>query len=164
MVGGDEVIRVEALRLKLVTGRSASSSSLNSGDGGSSAMVEPSEMKDRCEGWLEGKRACLVCLIGDDSGRACVFFQLTWRAPFARVRLPVTAPDGAKACTSEGLALLFLKLPPERGRSSLNIGSVIGEEARPLLECSRLEVVEAVSEIVSLLLEAGLFLLSRSST
>lgn len=43
------------------------------------------------------------------------------------------------------------------------MGSVIGEEARPLLECSRLEVVEAVSEIVSLLLDAGLFLLSCSS-
>lgn len=50
VVGGDEVIRVEALMLKLATGMSASSSSLNSGDGGSSAIVEPSEMKDRCEG------------------------------------------------------------------------------------------------------------------
>ena len=38
----------------------------------------------------------------------------------------------------------------------------MGDEARPLLECSRLEVVEAVSEMVSLL-EAGLFLLIRSS-
>lgn len=40
----------------------------------------------------------------------------------------------------------------------------MGDEARPLLECSRLEVVEAVSEMVSLLLEAGLFLLRRSLT
>ena len=47
--GGDEVIRVEVLMLKLCTGRSVSSSSLNSGDGGSSAMVEPSEMNDSCE-------------------------------------------------------------------------------------------------------------------
>lgn len=43
------------------------------------------------------------------------------------------------------------------------MGSVMGEEARPLLECWRLEVVEAVSEMVSLL-EAGLFLRRRSWT
>ena len=47
--GGEEVMRVEVLTLKLVTGRSASSSSLNSGDGGSSAMVSASEMKESCE-------------------------------------------------------------------------------------------------------------------
>jgi hypothetical protein len=39
----------------------------------------------------------------------------------------------------------------------------MGEEASPLLECSRLDVVEAVSEMVSLL-EAGRFLLNRSLT
>lgn len=47
--GGEDVMRVEALMLKLVMGRSVSSSSLNSGDGGSSAMVDPSEMKDSCD-------------------------------------------------------------------------------------------------------------------
>lgn len=47
--GGEDVMRVEALMRKLVMGRSASSSSLNSGDGGSSAIVEPSEMKDSCD-------------------------------------------------------------------------------------------------------------------
>lgn len=39
----------------------------------------------------------------------------------------------------------------------------MGDEARPWLECSRLEVVEAVSEAVSML-DAGRFLLIRSST
>lgn len=47
--------------------------------------------------------------------------------------------------------------------SSENIGAVSGEEAKPILEWLRLDVVEAVSDIVSLL-EAGLFLLIRSST
>jgi hypothetical protein len=46
--GGEEVMRVDSLRVKLVTGMSASSSSLNSGDGGSSGIVEPSEMKESC--------------------------------------------------------------------------------------------------------------------
>ena len=67
--GGEEVMRVEALMVKLWTGRSASSSSLNSGDGGSSGIVEPSEMKDNCVMLFEGKRACFRWLIGDDSGR-----------------------------------------------------------------------------------------------
>jgi hypothetical protein len=40
---------------------------------------------------------------------------------------------------------------------------VRGDETSPLLECSRLEVVDAVSEMVSLL-EAGLFLCNLSST
>ena len=44
--GGEDVMRVEEFRVKLWTGRSASSSSLNSGDGGSSGIVEPSEMKE----------------------------------------------------------------------------------------------------------------------
>lgn len=74
-------MRVEALMLKLVMGRSVSSSSLNSGDGGSSAMVDPSEMKDSCdicdmlvvEDW---RRACLVCLIGEDSGSPSRFFHV----------------------------------------------------------------------------------------
>lgn len=51
--GGDDVICDELMRVdlfrKLVTGRSASSSSLNSGECGSSAMVDPSEMKERCD-------------------------------------------------------------------------------------------------------------------
>lgn len=59
--GGDDVIRVELpLTLKLWTGRSASSSSLNSGDGGSSGTVSVSEMNDNVETLLEGKRACLA--------------------------------------------------------------------------------------------------------
>lgn len=74
--GGEDVIRVVLLMLKLVMGRSASSSSLNSGDGGSSGMVEVSEMNDRCDGWEEGKRACLVCLIGEDSGKPSLFFHV----------------------------------------------------------------------------------------
>lgn len=37
-----------------------------------------------------------------------------------------------------------------------------GEEAGPLLDCIRLEVVDAVSEMVSML-DAGRFLLMRSS-
>lgn len=53
-------MRVEELRLKLWTGRSASSSSLISGDGGSSGMVEPSDMNDKEVMLVEGKRACLV--------------------------------------------------------------------------------------------------------
>jgi len=55
-----------------------------------------------------------------------------------------------------------LTLPPER-RSSENIGPVRGEEPKPLLECRRLDVVDAVSDMVSTLL-AGLFFLIRSST
>lgn len=47
--------------------------------------------------------------------------------------------------------------------SSEKTGAVRGEEPNPLLECSRLDVVEAVSDIVSLL-DAGRFLLIRSST
>ena len=74
----------------------------------------------------------------------------------------MTAPDTGGCTASAGLILLCLKLPPDLGRSSEKKGSVMGDEARPLLECSRLEVVEAVSEMVSLL-EAGLFLLIRSS-
>ena len=62
-------MRVEVCMLKLVTGKSVSSSSLNSGDGGSSGKVDPSEMKDSCEMLFEGKRACLAWLMGEDSGR-----------------------------------------------------------------------------------------------
>ena len=70
MRGGDDVIRVVLpFTLKLWTGRSASSSSLNSGEGGSSGTVSVSEMKDSVETLLEEKRACLAWLIGDDSGR-----------------------------------------------------------------------------------------------
>jgi hypothetical protein len=43
------------------------------------------------------------------------------------------------------------------------MGSVRGEDANPALEWNRLEVVEAESDMVSLL-DAGLFLLSLSST
>lgn len=47
--------------------------------------------------------------------------------------------------------------------SSEYMGAVSGDESRPLLECSRVEVVEAVSEMVSLL-EVGLLRRRRSST
>lgn len=57
---------------------------------------------------------------------------------------------------------LMLPPPPERN-SSENIGAVSGDESMPLLECRRLEVVDAVSEIVSTLL-AVLFFFRRSST
>ena len=68
--GGDEVMRVLVFfNPKLCTGRSASSSSLSSGDGGSSAMVDPSETKDMVERLFELNLACLTCLMGDDSGR-----------------------------------------------------------------------------------------------
>jgi len=43
------------------------------------------------------------------------------------------------------------------------MGAVSGEEGRALLEYTLLDVVDAVSEMVSLL-EAGLFLRKRSST
>lgn len=63
--GGEEVMRVLPLTLKLCTGRSASSSSLNSGDGGSSGIVEVSEMNERAETLFDMSRACLI---GDESG------------------------------------------------------------------------------------------------
>jgi hypothetical protein len=102
-----------------------------------------------------------VCLIGDDSGKSWFFFQVCWfRAENLCLR-PVAAPEEAY------LFRLFidrrrLTLPPER-ISSENIGAVRGEELKPLLECRRLDVVDAVSEIVSTLL-AVLFFFMRSST
>lgn len=106
--GGDEVMRVEALMVKLWTGRSASSSSLNSGDGGSSGIVEPSEMKERWVGLLEGKRACLAWLIGDDSGKLCFFFQETCRADATLVLRPVAGPEDGDFCRPDGRTLLLL--------------------------------------------------------
>lgn len=91
--GGEDVMRVEVLMLKLCTGRSASSSSLNSGEGGSSGFVEPSEMKESCVRLLEGKRACLVWLIGDDSGRLWLFFHEVCRADTTLLRRPAAAPE-----------------------------------------------------------------------
>lgn len=161
MRGGDDVILDMELRRKLWTGRSASSSSLNSGDGGSSGTVVVSEMNDRLCVLAEGNCACLVCLIGDDSGRSWFFFQVCWfRAENLFLR-PVAAPDEAY------IFRLFidrrrLTLPPER-MSSENIGAVSGEEPNPLLERTRLDVVDAVSEIVSTLL-AVLFFFMRSWT
>ena len=69
MRGGEEVMRVLPFMLKLCTGMSASSSSLQSGDGGSSATVSASEMKDNACVLFDGKRACLAWLMGEDSGR-----------------------------------------------------------------------------------------------
>ena len=106
--GGEEVMRVEELRLKLWRGRSASSSSLISGDGGSSAIVEPSEMKDSEVMLCEGKRACLVWLMGDDSGRPRLFFQDTFLPVRALSLLLVIAPDECILCRSSGLTLLLL--------------------------------------------------------
>lgn len=162
MRGGDDVILELELRRKLWTGRSASSSSLNSGDGGSSGIVVVSDMNERLCVLFEGNCACLVCLIGDDSGRSWFFFQVCWFRAENRFLRPVAAPDEAY------LFMLFmdrsrLMLPPPERISSENIGAVSGEELKPLLECKRLDVVDAVSEMVSTLL-AVLFFFMRSST
>lgn len=69
-----------------VRGRSVSSSSLNSGEGGSSSSV-----KERWETLWEGRRVCLVCLIGEDSARPEAFFQVGCLLAAVRVRLPVWA-------------------------------------------------------------------------
>lgn len=158
--GGDDVIRELELRRKLCTGRSASSSSLNSGDGGSSGIVVVSETNERLCVLFEGNCACLMRLIGDDSGKSWFFFHVCWFRAENRFLRPVAAPD-------EAYLFVFidrrrLMLPPER-ISSENIGAVSGEESKPLLECKRLDVVDAVSEIVSTLL-AVLFFFMRSST
>lgn len=58
---------------------------------------------------------------------------------------------------------MLLWLLPERLSSSENIGAVSGDEPRPLLERSLLEVDEAVSDMVSLL-EDGRFLCICCST
>jgi hypothetical protein len=158
--GGDDVIRELELRRKLCTGRSASSSSLNSGDGGSSGTVLASETNERLCVLFEGNCACLVRLIGDDSGKSWFLFQVCWfRAENLFLR-PVAAPDEANVFMF--IDRRRLTLPPERS-SSENIGPVSGEELKPLLECKRLDVVDAVSEIVSTLL-AVLFFFMRSST
>ncbi len=47
-------MRVDSLRLKDVTGMSASSSSLWMGEGGLSGTVELSEIKERCETLFDG--------------------------------------------------------------------------------------------------------------
>lgn len=160
MRGGDDVIRELELRRKLCTGRSASSSSLNSGEGGSSGTVLASDTNDKLCVLVEGKCACLVRLIGDDSGKSWFLFHVCWLRAENRFLRPVAAPD-------EAYVFMFidrrrLTLPPERS-SSENIGPVSGEELKPLLECKRLDVVDAVSEIVSTLL-AVLFFFMRSST
>jgi hypothetical protein len=105
--GGEEVIRVEELRVKLVTGMSASSSSLNSGDGGSSGIVEPSEMKESCVRLFEGKRACLVWWIGEDSGSPCPLFHDRCRADDTLFLRFVAAPADGNFCISAGRILLL---------------------------------------------------------
>ena len=160
MRGGDDVILDMELRRKLWTGRSASSSSLNSGEGGSSGTVVVSEMNDRLCVLFEGNCACLVCLIGEDSGKSWFFFHVCWfRAENLGLR-PVAAPDEAYLFMS--IDRRRLTLPPER-KSSENMGAVSGDEPNPLLERTRLDVVDAVSEIVSTLL-AVLFFFMRSWT
>ena len=153
--GGEEVTLVLALMLKLWIGRSASSSSLWSGDRRSSATVEVSDAKDMFEKCDESMRLCLFCLIGEDSGRLCVFFHGS--AGFLPLLpLPdIEVPSGGLVIFAD--RILFRSLPPECVTSSENIGAVKGELLRPLLECIMLDVVEAASEIVSLL-EAGRFL------
>ena len=158
VLGGEDVILVLALMLKLCIGRSASSSSLMSGDGSSSGIVD---VNDTLEMLLGLKRVCLLCFIGDDSGRLCDLFQ---GCEGILILLPVRGPDdGGGGRTRFIDRIRFSSRPPDCGRSSENIGAVNGDELSPLLECSRLEVVEAASDVVSLL-EAGLFLLSVSST
>ena len=67
--GGDEWMN-EVWAAKEWTGRSASSSSDNSGEGGSSGTVEPSEMNDSFETCNEvPKLPCLVLSRGEDCGR-----------------------------------------------------------------------------------------------
>jgi len=88
-------MRVEVLMLKLVRGRSASSSSLWTGDGGLSGTVEPSEMKERCETLFEGKRACLAWFMGEDSGRLYDFFHEACLCAATLSRRVVAAPDEA---------------------------------------------------------------------
>lgn len=160
MRGGDDVIRVAGLRRKLCTGKSASSSSLTSGDGGSSGTVVVSEMNERLWMLSEGKWACLVCLIGDDSGRSWLFFQVCWfRAENLFLR-PDAAPEEANLFGF--MERRRLTLPPDC-ISSENIGAVSGEEPKPLPDCRRLDVVDAVSDMVSTLL-AALFFFILSST
>jgi len=100
-------MRVEALTLKLVTGRSASSSSLCAGEGGLSGMVEPSETKERCDTLFDGKRACLIGLIGDDCGRLWFFFHVDWRASATRSRLLIAVPEWASFGILEDRNLLL---------------------------------------------------------
>jgi hypothetical protein len=158
--GGDDVILELELRRKLCTGRSASSSSLNSGDGGSSGTVVASETKERLCVLSDGNCACLMRLIGDDSGKSWFLFQVCWLRAENLFLRPVAAPD--EAYLFRFIERRRLTLLPER-ISSENIGPVSGEELKPLLECKRLDVVDAVSEIVSTLL-AVLFFFMRSST
>lgn len=128
--GGDEVMRVEELRLKLCTGRSASSSSLNSGDGGSSGIVDPSEINDSCVRLFEENRACLVWLIGDDSGRWLLFFHETCLPELVLFLLAVAAPEEGSFGMFDCLIFLLLRLLPERWKSSEKTGAVNGDEAR----------------------------------
>lgn len=101
--------------------------------------------------------------MGEDCGRLFFFFHDVWVGGANLFRLPLRAPDEAALGRSllgrlrffEGLLLLL--------KSSENMGAVRGEELTPLLECRRLEVVEALSEMVSLL-DAGRLRRSRSST
>lgn len=151
------MIREAGLRRKLCTGKSASSSSLNSGEGGSSGTVDVSEMNERLCMLLVGKCACLLCLMGEDSGRSLSFFHVAWLRAENLFLRPVAAPEEAYFFVVADRKRLTL--PPDRG-SSENMGAVRGDEPKPLLECRRLDVVDAVSEMVSTLL-AGLFFFMR---
>lgn len=121
-------------------------------------------MKDSCcVLLLELKRACLVWMIGEDSGRLWEDFHDCCRD---RSRLLVAPPERAILWISAGRTLLLSWLLADRWKSSENMGAVSGEEpGPPLLERRAVDVVDAVSDIVSLL-DAGRFLidLERSST
>lgn len=104
--------RVEALMLKLWIGKSASSSSLCTGDGGLSGTVDPSEMKERVETVLEANRACFVCAMGDDSGRLFCFFHAC--RVVMRGRRPVVVPEEGNRAMSKGRTRFLLGLLPDR--------------------------------------------------
>lgn len=112
---------------------------------------------------FEANRACLEWLIGDDSGRLCWLFQDAARVATRGLRLLVAGPEVAVRWTAaaDGRNFLLLYRLPDRGKSSENMGAVRGDDAR--LDCSLLDVVDAVSDMVSLL-DAGLFLLMRCSS
>jgi len=101
-------MRVEVVRLKEWSGRSVSSSSLCTGDGGLSGTVEPSEINESFDTWLVGKRACLAWLMGEDSGKLWVFFHEACLVVILVLR-PVAAADDA-AFGMLTLAVLILLL------------------------------------------------------
>lgn len=100
--------------------------------------------------------------MGDDSGRLCWLFHDACRDETLGLLNVRIAPLDAPLCTSNGrIRLLPCILLGGGISSSEKRGAVSGEEAR--LDCTLLDVVDAVSEIVSLD-DAGRFLLMRCSS